>query len=52
MSEAKTMTDDEIDQFAIDVRTTINKTQDFLDDLPEFDPKYRRMEEAENVDLF
>lgn len=52
MSEAKTMTDDEIDELAIDIRTSINETQEFLDDLPEFDSKYRRMEEAEAVDLF
>lgn len=50
------MTDDEIheeiDEMTREVVTAIDETQDFLDDLPEFDPKYRRMEEAEEVDLF
>lgn len=44
--------DEEIDELTREVVMTIGETQDFLDDLPEFDPKYRRMEEAEEVDLF
>jgi hypothetical protein len=52
MSNADTMTDDEIDELALDIETKIQENTQFLEELDDFDPKYRRMEEAEDVDLF
>ena len=41
------MTDEEIDELAIDIETKIQETEEFLNSLPEFDSKYRRIEEAQ-----
>jgi len=41
---------DEIDALVVEVEATIESGEEFLSDLPEFNPKYRRMAEAEYPD--
>lgn len=43
--------DEEIDELAMDIEETISETSEMLDEMEgQFDPKYRRMEEA-SVDV-
>jgi hypothetical protein len=39
--------DSRCDKLACEIEATINGGQEFLEQLPEFDSKYRRMQEAE-----
>jgi len=39
----------EIDQFAIEVETTISETESFLDSLPEFAPRSRRSKKLRRI---
>jgi hypothetical protein len=45
-----TMSDDfdsRCDELAGEIEATISEGQEFIESLPEFNPKYRRMQEAE-----
>jgi hypothetical protein len=44
--------DGEIDELARDIEQLIQSNSETLDELPEFDPKYRRMQEADVTEMF
>lgn len=43
--------DAEIDELAVNIEKQIDEGREFIDELPEFDPKYRRMAEADVPDV-
>lgn len=45
------MTDEEINQLAMEIEKTIAENQKILDEC-DFDPKYRRISEAKDTKLF